>query len=112
MCGRFTLKARAEALAEQFDLPDVTWFEPGSPLAGPRYNIAPTQPVAVVRPAAAGGNGRELAALRWGLIPSWAADPGIGNRLINARAETVAEEPASRAASRRRCPIPRGDPSM
>ncbi len=68
-----------------------------------RFNIAPTQPVAVVRRAAA-GSGRELAWLRWGLVPAWAKDPAIGARLINARAETAAEKPAFRAAMRaRRC---------
>ncbi len=67
----------------------------------PRYNIAPTQPVSVVRIAPDGGR-RELVALRWGLVPSWAKDPKIGNRMINARAETVAQKPAFRAAFRRR----------
>ena len=68
----------------------------------PRYNIAPTQSVAAIR---SGSDGlRSLAMLRWGLVPHWAKDVGIGNRLINARAETVAEKPAFRQAfSRRRC---------
>jgi putative SOS response-associated peptidase YedK len=96
MCGRYTLKTSAEVLAEHFELPEVPWFEP-------RYNIAPTQPVAVVRAGFEGG-GRELSMLRWGLIPSWADDPAIGNRMINARAETVAEKPAFRTAfQKRRC---------
>jgi putative SOS response-associated peptidase YedK len=85
-------------LAEQFlfDLePDQTW-----PL---RYNIAPTQEVAAVR-LARQRRERQLVALRWGLIPSWAKDPAIGNRMINARAETVAEKPSFRnALKRRRC---------
>ena len=69
----------------------------------PRYNIAPTQPVPVVRLDQASGE-RGLALLQWGLIPSWADDPAIGNRLINARAETVAEKPAFRTAfKKRRC---------
>jgi putative SOS response-associated peptidase YedK len=89
MCGRYTLKTRAGALAEHFDLPEV-------PVLTPRYNIAPSQPVAVVR------GGPELAQMRWGLIPAWADDPAIGHRMINARAETVAERPAFRAAFRRR----------
>jgi putative SOS response-associated peptidase YedK len=96
MCGRFTLKTRPEVLAEHFELTEVPGLEP-------RYNIAPTQPVAVVR-AGSEGDGRELSLLRWGLIPFWADDPAIGNRMINARAETVAEKSAYRAAFRhRRC---------
>ncbi len=71
----------------------------------PRYNIAPSQPVAAIR---AGGSGaRELTLLQWGLIPSWAKEPAIGSRMINARAETAAEKPSFRAAmKRRRCLIP------
>ncbi len=99
MCGRFTLTATPEALAALFDLPDA-------PALPPRYNIAPTQPVAVVRTAPHDGR-RELALVRWGLIPSWAKDPSIGSRLINARAETVAEKPSFRSAfKRRRCLVP------
>lgn len=97
MCGRFTLKTKPEQLAEQFDLPEVPWFEP-------RYNIAPTQPVVAVRAPGGTGAGREAALLRWGLIPSWAEDPAIGNRLINARAESIATKPAFRSAfKQRRC---------
>jgi putative SOS response-associated peptidase YedK len=66
----------------------------------PRFNIAPTQSLAVVREAVKGD--RRFDWLRWGLIPSWAKDPAIGNRTINARAETVAEKPAFRSAFRRR----------
>ena len=96
MCGRFTLSdPDADRLAAQFDLP-----APPAALR-PRYNIAPTQEIAAVR-LTAGGAGRELALLRWGLIPAWARDPGIGVRLINARAETAAEKPSFRAAFRRR----------
>ncbi len=70
----------------------------------PRYNIAPSQDVAVVRAAA---NGRRFSMLRWGLIPSWAKDPAIGHKLINARSETAAEKPSFRSAFRhRRCLIP------
>lgn len=71
----------------------------------PRYNIAPSQEVPVVRRRAGGdGAARELAMLRWGLIPFWARDERIGYKLINARAETVAEKPSFRAAFRaRRC---------
>lgn len=98
MCGRFTLRSAPSVIAEQFALFDVDPFTP-------RFNIAPTQPVAVVRtrPADHGKSGdRELAWLHWGLIPSWADDPAIGNRMINARAETVVQKPAYRGAFRRR----------
>lgn len=99
MCGRFTLFDPAVSLAEGFGLGEV-------PSLSPRYNIAPSQEVAAVR-IPAGGGARELAMMRWGLIPSWAKDPSIGNRMINARAETVAEKPAFRTAiRRRRCLVP------
>jgi putative SOS response-associated peptidase YedK len=99
VCGRFTLRTPAKVLAELFDVANV-------PDREPHYNIAPTQAVAVVR-LQAGGEGRELARMRWGLIPAWAGDPAIGNRLINARSETVATKPAFRQAFRsRRCLIP------
>lgn len=96
MCGRFTLRAPASAVAEQFGLLELPPFTQ-------RFNIAPTQPVPVVRltPGDAEPQ-RQLVWLRWGLIPSWADDPAIGNRLINARAETAADKPAFRAAMRRR----------
>ena len=71
----------------------------------PRFNIAPTQSVPIVRMNSEGV--RELVLLRWGLIPSWAKDPAIGNRMINARSETVAEKPSFRSAfKRRRCLVP------
>ena len=72
MCGRFTLRAPASVIAEQFGPFEMPPF-------AARFNIAPTQPVAVVRRAAA-GSGRELAWLRWGLVPAWAKDPAIGAR--------------------------------
>lgn len=98
MCGRFTLHARLNLLLQQFAL------EAGPELA-PRYNIAPTQMVPIVRCDLPGH--REISLMRWGLIPAWAKDPSIGNRLINARAETVATKPAFRAAfKRRRCLVP------
>ncbi|GAB4424866.1 MAG: SOS response-associated peptidase [Chloroflexi bacterium OHK40] len=97
MCGRFSLAVPAEQLATQFALTEA-------PALSPRYNIAPTQEVAVVR---AGDRGRELAMFRWGLVPPWATDPSIGARMINARSETAAEKPAFRGAMRqRRCLIP------
>jgi putative SOS response-associated peptidase YedK len=103
MCGRYSLTTPEEALRRLF-----RYQGPALNLA-PRYNIAPTQAVPVVRLAApdSGGTGdgaRELAMLRWGLIPSWAKEAAIGNRMINARAETVSEKPAFRNAFReRRC---------
>jgi putative SOS response-associated peptidase YedK len=99
MCGRYTLRVSPAELAEIFAvLNQIEW--------SPRYNIAPTQSVVAVRPVEQ-GSGRELALLRWGLIPSWADDPKIGSSLINARAETVATKPAFRSAiKRKRCLIP------
>jgi putative SOS response-associated peptidase YedK len=94
MCGRFTLTDPDADLAVQFNLPEI-------PDMAPRYNIAPTQPVAAVR-IGAGTETRELVLLRWGLIPFWAKDLKIGARMINARSETVAEKPAFRAAFRKR----------
>ena len=100
MCGRFTLRVPASRVAEQFSLFDMPAWEP-------RFNIAPSQPVPVVRMAPDRPEPqRELVLLHWGLIPSWADDPTIGNRLINARAESVGSKPAFRAAARsRRCLI-------
>ena len=96
MCGRFAFYSPSEAAAALFGVAK-------SPEVQPRYNIAPTQDVAAIRN---GDEGRELALLRWGLVPFWAKDPSIGHRMINARAETVAEKPAYRAAFRhRRCVV-------
>jgi putative SOS response-associated peptidase YedK len=92
MCGRFTLAVDPGELQDafpNFDIPDEV------PI---RYNIAPTQPVAVIP-----NDGRlALDFFLWGLVPSWAKDPSIGNRLINARAETLAQKPSFRSAYRRR----------
>ena len=99
MCGRYTLRNPRKTLDELLDLPQL-------PFPEPRYNIAPSQPVPVVW-IPAGQQQRECVLLRWGLIPSWAADPKIGHRLINARSETVATKPAFRAAfKQRRCLVP------
>jgi putative SOS response-associated peptidase YedK len=103
MCGRFLQLSSPDDLARQFaltlsDLPGLV------PYLFPRYNVAPTQPVAALR---LDGERRTLALLRWGLIPSWARDEKIGHSLINARAETVAEKSAFRAAFKaRRCLVP------
>jgi len=94
MCGRYTLFVDPADLQALF--PDVVIAEELSP----RYNIAPSQPVAVI----ANNDPRRIVFFRWGLVPSWAQDPSIGSRLINARAETLAQKPAFRAAYRsRRC---------
>lgn len=101
MCGRFTLTVERQRVTDLFDL--IGRAE--APEQAPRYNIAPTQPVLALRLNEAGK--RELVHLRWGLIPSWAEDPAIGNRLINARSETAAEKPSFRSAFRqRRCLVP------
>ncbi len=99
MCGRYVIKSEAKALAEAFDCEIGVQLEP-------RYNVAPTQPVPIIRVRKDTG-ARRLSLVRWGLIPHWADDPTIGNRLINARSETIATKPAFRDAFRyRRCLIP------
>lgn len=97
MCGRFAFYSPSEATAALFGVETSHTVEP-------RYNIAPTQFIAAIRDSEE--NQPELAMLRWGLVPFWAKDPSIGARMINARAETVAEKPSFRAAYRkRRCLI-------
>jgi putative SOS response-associated peptidase YedK len=99
MCGRYTLSSGGEELALMFDLAKV-------PPLPPRYNLAPTQEAAVVR-VERPGEPRQLGFLRWGLIPYWAKEASIGNRMINARSESVAEKPAYRWSFRKqRCLIP------
>jgi len=99
MCGRFSLATSAQQVAEHFGLTEV-------PALSPRYNIAPAQSIAAVR-RADDRQTRILELRRWGLVPAWARDPGIGSRMINARVETAAEKPAFRAAfRRRRCLVP------
>ena len=97
MCGRFSLGATIR-VGQLFDLPN--W-----PETPPRYNIAPSQEVpAVIQNREVGG--REFRPFRWGLVPSWAKDPVIGNRMINARSETAATKPAFRKPfGERRCLI-------
>jgi putative SOS response-associated peptidase YedK len=98
MCGRFSLAKPVEAVRALFDFVEL-------PNLRPRANIAPRQEVAAVRLDADDG-ARHFVWLRWGLIPSWAKDAAIGDRMINARAESVAEKPAFRDAFRsRRCLI-------
>jgi putative SOS response-associated peptidase YedK len=99
MCGRYTLIANAEAIRLLFELPEFD-----ERLLIPRYNIAPTQPIAVVRQ---GAKGRELLPMRWGLIPWWAKDPKTLPLMINARAESIADKPAYRDPFKyRRCLVP------
>ena len=99
MCGRFTITHPNEALAALFDA------VPGNDLPdAPRFNICPTNAVAVVTSA---GSGRRLQAMRWGLIPPWFKAPNDGPLIINARSDTVATKPAFRESVRqRRCIIP------
>jgi putative SOS response-associated peptidase YedK len=100
MCGRYRLSRRKQIVEEYFDTASDAedWT--------PRFNVAPTQPVPVIRqnpkePV------RELSLMRWGLIPSWATDPAAAARMINARSETAATKPAFRDALKsRRCLIP------
>ena len=97
MCGRYTLTADAESIQLAFKLDSVDgWLEP-------RYNIAPSQQVPVI----SNRDPKSLSFMKWGLVPSWAKDPKIGNRMINARSETAAEKPSFRTAfKQRRCLIP------
>src|SRR5215217_5300052 len=98
MCGRFLLHTAVADLQRAFGFAE-------RPNLQPRYNIAPTQTVPIVRQK--DGGGRELALVRWGLIPAWAKEASIGSKLINARSETVVEKPAFRGAYRkRRCLVP------
>jgi putative SOS response-associated peptidase YedK len=99
MCGRFSLSTDATKVAELFRLEDLSLFKP-------RYNIAPSQPVACVSVGHETGR-RTFRHLHWGLVPPWAKEPSIGARMINARSETAAEKPAFRKAlQRRRCLLP------
>ena len=94
MCGRYSLIADISELQERFD------FDSSGLTHTPRYNVAPTQMALTVT----NGSGRRGSYMRWGLIPSWAKSPSVGSRMINARAETLAERPSFRTAfQRRRC---------
>src|SRR5438093_9688886 len=99
MCGRYTLKTPVEQLSEKFQFPEIIPLKP-------RYNIAPSQAVAVVR-RVPDDLDRKLAMLRWGLIPAWVKDPAKARQPINAKSETVDKLPTFRVAFRkRRCLIP------
>ncbi|GAB5490288.1 MAG: SOS response-associated peptidase [Phototrophicaceae bacterium] len=96
MCGRFVLNATPEAVQQEFNLSAV-------PMLADRFNIAPSQPVSVITNDAP----NELSIVQWGLIPSWAKDPKMSYKMINARSETVHEKPSYRAPFKyRRCLIP------
>ncbi|MDH4214701.1 MAG: SOS response-associated peptidase [Candidatus Thorarchaeota archaeon] len=96
MCGRFSMFTYIKELKDRFKIDDI------STTIEPRYNIAPAQKIATVVQR----DSRQLVEMKWGLVPSWAKDSKIGNRLINARAETVATKPAFRSAfKKRRCLI-------
>ena len=96
MCGRFVSSSPPDVLAAYFGVDQV-----GETLDEVRYNVAPTTAVPVVVER---GDHRHLEAFRWGLVPTWAKDLRIGNKMINARSETAASKPAFRDAwARRRC---------
>lgn len=98
MCGRFSSHHSPEEIMERFEIEEAL-FQPD-----PRYNIAPTQLVAAIIEQQ---GKRQLTGFRWGLVPSWSKDPAIGNRMINARAETILDKPSFKPLlTRRRCLIP------
>lgn len=101
VCGRFVSSSPPEVIADYFDVDTAGEMAPGSQ---PRFNVAPTTDVFVVYTE---GGLRRLDAFHWGLVPSWAKDLSVGNRMINARSETVSEKPAFRNLFRsRRCIVP------
>jgi putative SOS response-associated peptidase YedK len=105
MCGRYASSRRPEDLVEEFEIDKVEVKE----TLAPDYNVAPTKQVYAVlqREPEDGPAERQLRTLRWGLVPFWAKDPSIGNKMINARMETVHEKPAFRRAfATRRCLLP------
>jgi putative SOS response-associated peptidase YedK len=109
MCGRYASSRKPEDLVEEFEIDKVEVKE----TLAPDFNVAPTKPVYAVlqRPPRddepGEGSERQLRTLSWGLVPFWAKDPAIGNRMINARMETVHEKPAFRQAfAKRRCLLP------
>ena len=97
MCGRYTLIKLADFINV------FPWIHPPEEEPLPRYNIAPSQPILAV----ANDEKHQMRFYHWGLVPSWAKDPSVGYRMINARAETISTKPAYRSAfKRRRCIIP------
>ncbi len=112
MCGRYAASRRPEDMVEEFELVGAEVGEDDDEPLPARYNVAPTDPVYAVleRPPRQDKEAppqRRLHTVRWGLVPSWAKDPSIGSRMINARVETVADKPAfKRAFAKRRCLLP------
>ncbi len=111
MCGRYAASRRPEDLTVEFEAVPAE----GQPSLGADYNVAPTKNVHIVRQARerdaegrpTGGSHRELRVVRWGLVPSWAKDVSVGNRMLNARVESLTSKPAFRkAAAARRCLVP------
>ncbi len=101
MCGRFVSSSSPARLAARFSVAEIDGSVGDDE---PDYNVSPRRRILVVR---ARDEHRVLSRVRWGLVPSWAKDPGVGDRMINARSETVAEKPAFRRAfARRRCIVP------
>jgi putative SOS response-associated peptidase YedK len=100
MCGRFVQTASPTLLAEHFDVDELALDPPPAP----SWNVAPRAEVLTIVES---DQVRRMGRMRWGLVPSWASDPGVGDKMINARAETVLEKPAFRTAlERRRCIVP------
>jgi putative SOS response-associated peptidase YedK len=111
MCGRYAASRKPEDLVLEFEAVPAQ----GQPPLAADYNVAPTKDVYVVRHAKerdaegrpTGGGHRELRTVRWGLVPSWAKDVSVGNRMLNARVESLNAQPAFRTAARsRRCLVP------
>jgi putative SOS response-associated peptidase YedK len=97
MCGRMVMELTPELLASVFRTPKI-------PILVPNYNIAPTQQVLIVHQVS---DHRTLDPIKWGLVPSWAKDPAMGSKMINARSESVAEKPSfCHAIKYRRCIVP------
>jgi putative SOS response-associated peptidase YedK len=103
MCGRVVTSSTPEELAEYLGADEIV-----ATLDGPDHNVPPTRPLPFVWEESGDSKGsRKLGIARWGLVPSWAKDPSVGNRMFNARAETVTEKPSFRSAfKRRRCLVP------
>ena len=103
MCGRVVTSSTPEELAEYLGADEIV-----ATLDGPDHNVPPTRPLPLVWEESGDSKGsRKLGTARWGLVPAWAKDPSVGNRMFNARAETVAEKPSFRSAfKRRRCLVP------
>lgn len=99
MCGRFTLKTTAQTIKEMFLIEQGLHYDPS-------FNIAPSQPIVTIRYSPK-SNTRAMSWMKWGLVPTWAKDPSLGHKMINARAETLAEKPSYKGPFKyKRCLIP------